>query len=68
MKLVLLIFIVLVIWCSFFYAFERFMVWLSHRQKIERIKDTLYNYSDYFIMKSQSGKDYLIIGNKSFRI
>lgn len=68
MKILLLIIIVLAIWIGAFFLFERILRWLHGQQKIERVKHVLFEKSDWYIITTLSGKEYVIVRNKFYRI
>lgn len=68
MKVVLLIICILALWCIFFFAFEKVLQVLHRKQKIDRIKDILFEKADFYIVTTMSGKEYVIVRNKFYRL
>ena len=68
MKLIVVICIILTLWCVYFYLLEKLFRWLGRRQKQDAIKKILYENSDYFFVNTLSGKEYMVLNDKFYRI
>jgi len=68
MKILALVCIILAIWCVYYFAVEKVFLWLSRKQKEETIKRILLEKSDYFIIHTNSGKEFLVVNNQFHRL
>ena len=68
MKFAALICIILAIWCVYYFTIEKVFRWLARKQKEDSIKQILFEKSDYFIIHTLSGKEYLIVKGRFYRL